>query len=466
MDKADIFLGFCLSFILGVLVSSFLFFGLLIVIILVIISLSFIGIFWQRKEKIVLLGFFLLILSLASYYFSSNYFSVVKTDLMGEVSLIGRVAEEPEKGFKNTKIVLELENKQRVVFYDSPYSNYVINDKVVLSGEAVEPNDYLIKDRISAIILSSQTEIVEKAEKGKMTILREKLKEQIIGNLNKDEGAILLAMILGDESRLDQDLKTKMGLSGLTHVVAISGTHIVLFSIILIEILLFLRISRRKALFLSIFFIAFYVFLVNAPPSAVRSGFMVSFLYLAEIFRRIPEKERNLAFSCFFIILQNPLVLRYDLGFQLSFVAVLGLIYFAPILNKYFSFIKNTPLRETLVATLAAQIFTLPLIVSSFGYISLSSLISNLLIFPIVPIMMIFGLLFPLINFVFFPLGKLMALFSAIFLSYFVFLINFFSKLGILKATIPFFFFIPYYLFFAYLIYKTKKKKDLDFLRY
>jgi competence protein ComEC len=159
------------------------------------------------------------------------------------------------------------------------------------------------------------------------------------------------------------------------------------------------------------------VILVGGMASAVRSGIMAGLLMLAELFDRVGENERLLAIAGFFILLQNPLALKYDLGFQLSFLAMMGLFWFAPLIKNWLLKKSNGKWQEfieVLSATIAAQIFTFPILIFNFGYVSIVSLLSNLLITPLMPFLMAFGLIFPIIGLIFSKLGWLLSFFDGV----------------------------------------------------
>jgi competence protein ComEC len=166
----------------------------------------------------------------------------------------------------------------------------------------------------------------------------------------------------------------------------------------------------------------------------------------------------------FLILLQNPLALKYDLGFQLSFLAIAGLIFGLPILRSFFSRQSERfkTLKEIIFATLSAQIATLPLLAFNFGYISTISLLSNLLVISLLPGLMILGLFFPLIGIIIPFLGSFFAFFCFWLVRYLLFIIDFSAQipLAVLNFQISGFVAILIYLLFVVIILKYRKKSD------
>jgi competence protein ComEC len=110
------------------------------------------------------------------------------------------------------------------------------------------------------------------------------------------------------------------------------------------------------------------------------------------------------------MLLWNPKMLWYDAGFQLSFLAVIGLLETAPYLERWMQRVPQTlGLREALTLTIAAQMFAVPWVIAQFGLLSLISPVANILVAPLIPPAMLFGFLGTTISFVFFPLGQIIA---------------------------------------------------------
>ena len=128
----------------------------------------------------------------------------------------------------------------------------------------------------------------------------------------------------------------------------------------------------------------------------------------------------------------NPLLLRFDIGFQLSFLAILGIIYLQPSMAKWLKRLPDPrlfPLRATLSATLAAQVFTLPILIYNFGHIPIFSPIANILIVPFLAPITIIIFAFGMASMVLWPLGYILSWPVWLSLSYLTSVIDVFSKL-------------------------------------
>ncbi|NUQ38661.1 MAG: ComEC/Rec2 family competence protein, partial [Caldilineales bacterium] len=224
-------------------------------------------------------------------------------------------------------------------------------------------------------------------------------------------------MILGIETGIDRDLYEQFNLTGTSHVIVISGSNIAIVSGILLA--LFTRVLRRRRLvtLLTLAGILLYTLLVGADAAVTRAALMGSLYVMAVGLGRQSAAIISLFFAGLVMLLLNPLTL-WDVGFQLSFMATLGLILFnAPLRRRWDARIgKRLPpaanglLAEGLLVTFAAQITTMPLVVAYFGRLSLISFLVNLLIIPVQPPIMIAGGMAVLAGLIWLPLAKVIAL--------------------------------------------------------
>ena len=172
-----------------------------------------------------------------------------------------------------------------------------------------------------------------------------------------------------------------MSKSGTTHLVALSGYNITILVKIIAGTLAFI-LSRRKALLGTILAIIAFVIMAGAEASVIRAAIMGSIAAIAPFVGRLYAPRNAIAAAALGMALWNPNILAYDVGFQLSFLALIGIIYMKPALETLFK-IQNKGFlnwKENLATTASAQIMVTPLLIGTFGSISATSLISNLLI--------------------------------------------------------------------------------------
>lgn len=211
------------------------------------------------------------------------------------------------------------------------------------------------------------------------------------------ERAILQALVLGDKSSLDGDTREDYARAGALHILAVSGLHLGIFYTLLI--LLFGGLQKSRAgsvvlLLISLAAIWGYALLTGLSPSVFRAAVMFSFIALARAVQLQGNIYNTLALSAFLLLLIDPF-LMLSVGFQLSYVAVLGIVYGFPRVYGVFS-IKNRLLDyawQISAVSIVAQLATLPLSLYYFGQFPTYFLLSNLLVIPAATVMLCGGLL-------------------------------------------------------------------------
>jgi len=250
--------------------------------------------------------------------------------------------------------------------------------------------------------------------------------------------ALLQGILLGVESRIPQTIKDQFSTTGTSHIVAISGFNIAI--LVGLFMTLFSRVAgpNRGAL-LTILVIVFYTVLVGASASVVRAAIMGSLGVIGQRLGRSGAGLNLLALAAFGMTLVNPLTL-WDVGFQLSAAATLGLILYGDALKvavqnwleKRLSAERAARLAsfasDLFLLTLAAQITTLPILAYTFRQVSIISLVANVLILPVQPAVMILGGVALLLGLVWLPLGQVAAWLAYPFTAYTLAFVDVFAR--------------------------------------
>ena len=222
---------------------------------------------------------------------------------------------------------------------------------------------------------------------------------------------IALALLLGDKKQLDPTIREAYTQAGVMHILAVSGLHVGIIYALFLLVLKPLKLKKEKArvyLLFVILIIWLYAFLTDLSPSVVRAATMFSLLTLGQMRERPPSIYNILAFSAMLMITFNPDVI-YEVGFQLSYLAVLGIVMIQPLIlnwwlpsNKLFEYIW-----QLTSVSLAAQLVTFPLSIFYFHIFPTYFLLGNLLILPLAFVIMQVGV--PLMMFGWIPvLGEVL----------------------------------------------------------
>jgi competence protein ComEC len=209
--------------------------------------------------------------------------------------------------------------------------------------------------------------------------------------------AIATALLVGFQEELDPEIKTSFSRVGAMHILAVSGLHVGIIFVLLSYILYPLNRTTATKVLKAIILIGFlwgYAIIAGFSPSIVRASLMFTLLIPIISFRVPGNGYNNIASSAFLLLLYNPNYL-FDVGFQLSYVAVFGIIYLYPflknwVITKYWLIEKTWQLTAV---SIAATIFTCPIVLYNFGQFPLSFLISNLIAVPLSTLIIYVGLL-------------------------------------------------------------------------
>ena len=201
---------------------------------------------------------------------------------------------------------------------------------------------------------------------------------------NKSSSALAQAMTLGVRSDIDPTLMQAYSATGIIHLIAISGLHVGLVYLLLNQIISLFRIRNKLCnLVLLLSGVWAFTLLTGAGPSVCRAATMCSFLVIGKSFSKRPQTLNSVAASALLLLLIEPRWL-YEIGFQLSYAAVIGIGIFQPILQKLL-YLENRLLRllwDTTTVTWSAQAFTFPLVLYYFHQFPLVFWASNLVVVP------------------------------------------------------------------------------------
>jgi len=514
MTASKVLFYFCLSFISGIFLSSILEISQLTILGLLILGVFLISVFWKYKKPVTV-GFCLLILITGVWRYQQAELKIINDELRQfndseqDITLIGVVAREPDIREKSIKLTIEVEEisseqdsqeiKGRVLVTIWRYPEYQYGDRLKITGKLETPKefpdfnykDYLSKDGIYSLIYFPKIELLENEIDGgptsiiygKVLEIKQKLRESIEQNLSPPQSSILGAMILGDKKQLSEDLKEKLNIAGVRHITAISGMHVAILTAILMTVLIGFGLWRQQAFYLTIILIFFFILMTGFQPSAIRAGIMGFLFLLGQHLGRLSVSSRAVVWAGALMLIQNPLLLRLDVGFQLSFLAIMGIIYLMPIFQYYFlkwfpvewfqkrwwlSWFPIKFLGGLLAMTLSAQIFTLPILIYNFGYMSSVAPISNILVVPLLPFIMGLGFIFGILGILWQPLGWLLSLPCWLLLTYLTKIIDIFSKIPFAAPTfkISWVWLIIFYLVLGYFTWRLNEKQKLKFLNY
>ena len=370
--------------------------------------------------------------------------SIVTDSFVGQnITAEGIVIDEPDKRENNTNYTIQLEKvfdkevHEKIRVVAGSYPSFIYGDKVFISGELQKPEgfetdtgkyfDYaafLSKDDIFYQMLFPELEFVSS---GHGQFVRQYLfgfKNAFLSQVQKlipdPQVSLLGGLVVGAKQSLGEKLQSDFRTTGIIHIVVLSGYNVTIVADAIMRTFKFFPlISQTVGTAFGAFSIILFALMTGASATIVRASIMALLVIAARSTGRTYDITRALFIAGFIMVLHNPKILVHDASFQLSFLATLGLIWLSPLLDKYVPFIPTRfRLREFATATVATQIFVLPLLLYKIGELSLVALPVNLLVLVTVPLTMLFGFLAGMVGFVSSILAIPFAFIAHILLSY------------------------------------------------
>ncbi|MFH1310715.1 MAG: DNA internalization-related competence protein ComEC/Rec2 [Candidatus Omnitrophota bacterium] len=346
------------------------------------------------------------------------------------VVVYGKVCDNPENraGPHKKHFVFSVEarkiliNGQEILVSGKIYvKNFKTNDRVylgeniVLSGKlmGITPNKneygfnyqkYLTQKGLRAVMFVSERDMCIKV-KSKKTFFRDvrrylhkirlKGEEFVTKYCSKNTIAVITAIVLGTRSDLNPAITDIFVKTGTMHILAISGLHLAIFSLVIMWFLNIIRFPKLAKLALTIIVLALFTLLTGPKVSCSRAFFMMSFVLMNSLIHREPDVLTSLMLSAFIILLFNPGEI-FNLGFILSYISVFAIVFLTPLFNKFFNTGKNMLYGNTgylerikrysvksISATVAVWIAIMPIIAFNFQIVTPSVVVANIVAIPI-----------------------------------------------------------------------------------
>lgn len=373
---------------------------------------------------------------------------------LGEETIFtGVIAREPDERSVTTHLYVKTDHG--LILVTTPRgTEWKYGDLVEVTGEVERPESfetdlgrtfnyrgYLLAKGVA--YMASFAEVRKIAEgKGNLVLAhifraKESFMEKLEAVIPEPEAGLSLGLLLGVKRALGEDLENAFRRAGIIHIVVLSGYNVMIVVAFILYVLgrIF---DRRLAVLFGLSSIALFAVMVGLGATVIRASLMASLLLFMGLTGRVYLVLRGLFVAAGIMILWNPYSLAFDVGFQLSFLATLGLILFSPYLEEKLEVLPNTVgIREFVTATLATQLFVLPLLLYQMGEFSVVAVLVNVLVLPMVPVAMLLSFFTGVSGFIFSPLSAALAFAAYLSLTYIVTAAEWFSSLPIAAFTVP-----------------------------
>ncbi len=473
----EIAFWFSSFFLFGVLLKSFdkISLSVLVFFVLAVSFIIFLFGYINKKRFLIFISVLFLAVNLGGfYYYFWNSFQKSKINIpIGEkIIFSGIISEYPQKGDQQ-KLIIKLSEpfSGRILINLNRYPEFDYGDLIEFDGLIKKPKSesyakYLEKDSIFAVSDYPKSKLISKNNGLFFKAALFSLKENFVGNINKilsyEKAAFLSGITIGERAQFSKEFKEAMNNSGTSHLVALSGYNITILATAAFAFFGYM-FSRRATFVFTLILIIGFVFMAGAEPSIVRAAIMGSIALLAEQIGRIKSMRNAIVLAALFMVLINPNVLRFDLGFQLSFAALMGIVYLSPAIKKFLKMKDEEGIfgwRKNFLNTTAAQLTVIPILVFNFGKLSVFGLIANILILEFMPLTMFIGFLAGSVGFASYHLSLVIGWFVNILLSYELWVIEFFGRFPALSVKAGIIFVAIFYFVLLLFVLHQKKTKQ------
>ena len=430
--------------------------------------------------------------------------TIVSTQIIEEYK-IRYIFEVKYSTFKNYRFYIDIKNNSKDLntkslekFQNKNITNLEFGDKVKIKGEFIKPekqrnykgfdyNNYLKQKDILGTIKVQELEKINQNKSLKNNFINlvnnyvQSLKNKAYQILPEEIASLFIGIVFGDRSMIDEETVQNFNASSLSHILAVSGMH---FTFLISGVIILLKdfLGRKKTYILGIVVILLYMVITGFSASIFRAGIMGILMLISKLIYRKNDIWTSISISLLFMIIYNPFLI-FDIGLQLSYCAMIGILFFQKMIYKYLikRVLKIKKLRyhpkkwimtfiskilEYISVTISAQILILPIMIYNFHSISVYFLFSNLLASFITEPLFIISWIFLFWIIICMPVAK----FISILIIFFYKLLILFSKLGqlpyaqILVERPYLFFTIIYFLVLTLiLIYNTLKTSKLRY---
>ena len=382
---------------------------------------------------------------------------------------LGIIQSEPEKKEYTTKYKIKINSINQNLKYKNTYlyllvensiEKFEYGDLIFFKGEYIEPEvqknfggfsykEYLKTLKICGTVncTESTVKIYEKNNANiislKMNELANSLKDNTYKLLSSKEANLLIGILIGDTTKIDEKTQNNFRDSSLIHILAVSGSHVNYIILSLIYVNNKINLSKKILKIITIIVLLLFMFLVGFSPSVVRAVIMGISIMVAQIFYKKLDIINSISFSALILLLINPFNI-INVGFLLSYGGTIGIVSLSSNINnifakkhsekkliiqkRYYAKKITESIKEMLVVTISAQIIIMPIIWYMFNTVSLTFFISNLIASPLMGLVTILGFITIFISFISIPIAKVLAFPLNISIKFLILIADFFRK--------------------------------------
>jgi competence protein ComEC len=454
-----LFTFFTLSFLAGIIIANLFKIdvdksGLIFIISTAdFILLAAINSFWRIKYLWLIA--ITCIFMLAGIFYQSFFDSKISKNVgeSREVKITGEIVNRPQIDYKSQKFIIHINQFKESsnshlagtnAAVSAPiFPEFYYGDRVQIDGTISKPENFSDFDyqnylktkyvvaviKPKKVIFLNHTENIAKKLINSLYQVESYFEEKLNRALPEPHSSLAAGILLGVKKNIPDDLMQAFQLTGLTHILALSGYNITIIVAVFAESVM-AYIGRKRTFFVGLMLVLAFVIMSGGSISVVRAAIFSFLILFARLIGRQPDQTNLMLLIALVLVLINSYILMYDAGFQLSFLAFAGLIYISPVIKEYFEK-KKLPnfIGLTLSETLGAQIAVLPILFFNFKTLSIISPLANLLVLWSLPYIMLLSFITIIVSTISPVLAKLIIVLLWPLLQYVIIMTEFLAKI-------------------------------------
>lgn len=439
--------------------------------------------FLYKRRKIILIFFISTIISILYTISVNNKYEKFYNKIPENIRTIATVVGEA----KETEYYYSYEikiNQKRFIMYvkkNNP-EKLKYGMEIILEGKYIEPTEdrnykgfnykeYLKTKKIYGSFKAEKISVIKENNVNFILRISNNTRNKVIEIakkiLPKETSSLLIGILIGERQYISEDITENFSKSSLSHILAISGSHISYIIIGITFILTKSRTSKKGMYIITILSLIFFIFITNFSSSVIRACIMGIIVLFAKIVYRKPDILTSISVSLLIILIDNPFAIK-DIGLQLSYLGTIGIVYLnKPIANFLEKYMKKK-IAKILAITISAQIMVLPVTVINFNNISTVFIISNIIAAPLTGGIILLGYANVLIGVISLDIAKIIAIITHSLVQLLIWTAEFTAKIPYSSITTitPHLITVIYYYIFIYAILRKKlvKKASIIFL--
>ena len=494
-----------LLYLIGIMVEVYLQISAPLIIILFFITLFCLFISKYKKYFIIsiIITLTIIISIIRVSYLENKYDTLYKNNIDDEIKIVGIITSSlketdykyivtikvlsvnSKSKYKNTKLNISIKKGEENKLEKLSFGNKIFLEGIFNEGESkrnykgFDYKEYLRSQKIYGIVEIENVNSIKVIGKNKVNIvssLVNKLSEIIKKNLQRllpnDVSGLMIGILIGDVSNISDEITNNFKECNLSHMLAVSGSHISYLMIGLNLVLNKNLFGIKNCKIITIVVIIIFMMITNMTPSVVRAGICSIIYVTSSIFYRKHDTFTSIAVALLYTLIENPFSI-YNIGMQLSYAGTISIIiFYQEILKKIdrkeekniIKKIKKNVI-ESILLTISANILIIPLTIYNFNTISLNFVLANVLASPIMAITTVIGLFTSIISLIIFPISRMLSFPLKILLKILLFITEKISKIPFSNITvitphILIIIFMYVVIFLIYYLYNHKEKNS------